>query len=199
VRSIRIPLVVLISVRRNRDGLTIETALTAAELCTIGLWQRIDGGYRVLDWEAVEFCLDLARQRARKDTQDLAAEHDREALVQMNQPMIITPPCGPCRTYLPALSSSPPDTCRPNAANGPAPSKTASNSNSSQEAVVTAVKGRRHRQRLRPPHQHPSRAGRIARAFRPPLTYAQVNTAGFYHDAGLLATATPPNATTTCT
>jgi hypothetical protein len=135
------PLVVLISVRRNRDGLTIETALTAAELSTIGLWQRIDGGYRVLDWEAVEFCLDLARQRAGEDTQDLAAEHDREALVQMNQPMIITPPCGPCRTYLPALSSSPPDTCRPNAANGPAPSKTASNSNSSQEAVVPAVKG----------------------------------------------------------
>jgi hypothetical protein len=29
-----------------------------------------------------------------------------------------------------------------------------------------------------------SRAGRIARAFRPPLCFAQVHTAGFYDDAG---------------
>jgi hypothetical protein len=31
------------------DGLAIETTITAAELCTIGMWERIDGGYRVLD------------------------------------------------------------------------------------------------------------------------------------------------------
>ena len=49
------------------DGLAIETTITAAELCTIGLWQRVDGGYRVLDWEAVEFCLDLVRQRTGED------------------------------------------------------------------------------------------------------------------------------------
>jgi len=29
-----------------------------------------------------------------------------------------------------------------------------------------------------------SRAGRIAQAFRPPLRFAQVHTAGFYDDAG---------------
>ena len=29
-----------------------------------------------------------------------------------------------------------------------------------------------------------SRAGRIAQAFRPPLSFAQVHTAGFYDDAG---------------
>ena len=44
------------------DGLGIETTITAAELCTIGVWERVDGGYRVLDWEAVEVCLDQVRQ-----------------------------------------------------------------------------------------------------------------------------------------
>ena len=36
------------------DGLAIETTITAVELCTIGMWERVNGGYRVLDWEAVE-------------------------------------------------------------------------------------------------------------------------------------------------
>ncbi len=40
------------------DGLAIETTITAAELCTVGMWERVGGGYRVLDWEAVEICLD---------------------------------------------------------------------------------------------------------------------------------------------
>jgi hypothetical protein len=48
------------------DGLAIETTITAAELCTVGMWDRVDGGYRVLDWEAVEVCLDLVRQRRGK-------------------------------------------------------------------------------------------------------------------------------------
>ena len=34
-----------------------ETTIIAAELCTAGMWERVDGGYRVLDWEAVEVCL----------------------------------------------------------------------------------------------------------------------------------------------
>ena len=36
------------------DGLGVETTITAAELCAIGMWERAGGGYRVLDWEAVE-------------------------------------------------------------------------------------------------------------------------------------------------
>jgi hypothetical protein len=36
------------------DGLRIETTITAAELCTAGMWERVDGGNRVLDWQAVE-------------------------------------------------------------------------------------------------------------------------------------------------
>jgi hypothetical protein len=63
------------------DGLAIEITITAAELCTIGLWQRVDDGYRVLDWEAVECCLDQVRQRTGNDKQAAASERDREALV----------------------------------------------------------------------------------------------------------------------
>ena len=44
------------------DGLAIETTITAAELCTVAMWERVDGGYRVLDWEAVEVCLDHVRE-----------------------------------------------------------------------------------------------------------------------------------------
>ena len=32
------------------DGLSTETTITAAELCTAGMWERAGGGYRVLDW-----------------------------------------------------------------------------------------------------------------------------------------------------
>jgi hypothetical protein len=60
-------------------GLRVETTITAAELCTSGMWERIDGGYRVLDWEAVEVCLDQVRRRRGEDPQALAWERDREA------------------------------------------------------------------------------------------------------------------------
>ena len=80
------------------DGLAIETTITAAELCAIGTWERVDGGYRVLDWEAVEVCLDQVRQRIGEDELALAWEREREALVQayMTQPMVVTPPCAVC-------------------------------------------------------------------------------------------------------
>ena len=63
------------------DGLAIETTITAVELCAIGMWERVNGGYRVLDWEAVEICLDQVRQRWGEDQQALAWEREREALV----------------------------------------------------------------------------------------------------------------------
>jgi hypothetical protein len=48
------------------NGLGVETTIAAAELCAVGTWERVDGGYRVLDWEAVEVCLDhVARPGAR--------------------------------------------------------------------------------------------------------------------------------------
>jgi hypothetical protein len=54
------------------DGLSIETTITAAELCTCGMWERVDGGYRGLDWGAVEVCLDQVRQIRGEDPRALA-------------------------------------------------------------------------------------------------------------------------------
>ncbi len=51
------------------DGLAIETTITAAELCTASMWERVDGGYRRLDWEAVEVCLDHVREIRGEDAQ----------------------------------------------------------------------------------------------------------------------------------
>jgi len=80
------------------DGLSIETTITAAELCTSGIWARVDGGYRVLDWEAVEVGLDRVGQIRGEDPQALAWEHEREVKVQAHtaKPMVVTPPCTAC-------------------------------------------------------------------------------------------------------
>jgi hypothetical protein len=167
------------------DGLAVETTITAAELCTIGLWRRVDGGYRVLDWEAVEFCLDLVRQRTGEDKQATAFERDREALVQaqMNQPMVVTPPWAVCGTpsarvelvapgRLPAECEQSPRTVQDGIKQGRQPG-----------GWYLLFKGVATYNGYGNPIDA-SRAGRIARAFRPPLSYAQVHTAGFYDDAG---------------
>jgi hypothetical protein len=56
------------------DGLGIEITITAAELCAIGTWERVGGGYRILDWEAVEYALDGVHQRSGEDPKALAEE-----------------------------------------------------------------------------------------------------------------------------
>ncbi len=71
------------------DGLAIETTITAAELCTAGMWERVDGGYRVLDWEAVEVCLDQVRQRWGEDEQALPPQRASSSL-----PLDAFPPSG---------------------------------------------------------------------------------------------------------
>ena len=167
------------------DGLSIETTITAAELCTIGMWQRVDGGYRVLDWEAVEICLDQVRQRSGEDPQALAWEREREALVQaqMAQAMVVTPPCAVCGTPSARVELVPP---------GQVPAEWEQWPGTVQVTIL----------RQRQPGQwyllfkgvaaHNGYgdpidigwAGRIAQAFRPPLRFAQVHAAGFYDDAG---------------
>ena len=182
------------------DGLAIETTITAAELCTAGTWERVDGGYRVLDWEAVEVCLDQVRQRRGDDGQALAWERERETLVQaqMAQPMVVTPPCAACGTPSARVELVAP---------GCLPAEWEQWPRTVQDSI----------QRQRQPRQwhllfkgvaacngygdpiDASRAGRIAQAFRPPLRFAQVHTAGFHDDAGFCqrGTATPPTATST--
>ncbi len=43
-------------------GLGPQTAITAAGLCTAGPWERVPCGYRALDGEATEVCIDRMRE-----------------------------------------------------------------------------------------------------------------------------------------
>jgi hypothetical protein len=167
------------------DGLAIETTITAAELCTIGMWERAGAGYRVLDWEAVEVCLDQVRQRWGEDEQALAREREREALVQaqMAQAMVVTPPCAVCGTPSARVELVAP---------GRLPAEWEQWPRTVQDSI----------ERQRQPGQwyllfkgvaagngygdpiDASQAGRIAQAFGPPLSFARVHRAGFYDDAG---------------
>ena len=121
------------------DGLSIETTITAAELCTTGMWERIDGGYRVLDWEAVEICLDRVRETRGEDPLALAWEQEREARfqAQMATTMVVTPPCAVCGIPSAASSSSPPDTCPPSRSNGLVQYRQASCSSASQDSGIS--------------------------------------------------------------
>lgn len=80
------------------DGLGSGTAALAAELCTAGVWERAEGGYRILDRDAVGRCQDLARElsgeavrvRARIRAQDDALAR---LMPEMAEAMVVTPPC----------------------------------------------------------------------------------------------------------
>jgi hypothetical protein len=168
------------------DGLAIETTITAAELCTAGMWERADGGYRVLDWQAVEVSLDQVRQRRGEDEPTLTGEREREALVraQVPQAMVVTPPCAVCGTPSARVELVAPG-CLP----------------TEWDQWPRTVQDRIQRQRQ--PGQwyllfqgvasgngygdpiDASLAGRITQAFRSPLSYGQVHSAGLYDDAGL--------------
>ena len=75
------------------DSLGMETTITAVELCAIGTWERVDSGYRILDWEAVEYALDGVRQRNGEDPRALAweREHEAKAWAHMAKPLVVTP------------------------------------------------------------------------------------------------------------
>ena len=57
-------------------GLGPQTAITAAELCTAGLWQRVPCGCRVPGGEAIQVCID--RMRELRKTPSRARERERE-------------------------------------------------------------------------------------------------------------------------
>ncbi len=44
------------------DAVTVETSIDAFELCTAGLWTRIEDGYRVLDSEVTRMASEVHRQ-----------------------------------------------------------------------------------------------------------------------------------------
>ena len=83
------------------DGLGAEAAVLAAELCSAGVWERADGGYRILDRDAVGRCQDLARQlageAARVRARIRARDHARAQLMpEVAEAMVVTPPCAAC-------------------------------------------------------------------------------------------------------
>jgi hypothetical protein len=166
------------------DGLAIETTITGVELCTIGLWERVHGGYRILDWEAVEVCLDHIR-RIRGEAA-LAREREREAQVhaRMAKPMVVTPPCAVCLAPSARIELVAP---------GELPAGWEYWDSRKRDSFL------RHREPARwllifkgvaagngygGDPVDASRAGQIAMAFQPPLSFAQVRNAGFYDDAG---------------
>ena len=167
------------------SGLGTETTITAAELCTAGVWERVDGGYRVLDWEAVEVCLDQVRQIRGEDPQALAWEREREArvLAQMATAMVVTPPCAACGTPATRIELVAPGQLPaeweqwPSTVQGSIRRRRESGQSHVLFTGIASCNG----------YGDPvnaSRAGRIAWAFQPPLCFARVHTAGFCDDAG---------------
>ena len=163
-------------------GLGTGTAALAAELCSAGVWERAGGGYRILDRDAVGRCQDLARQltgqaarvRARIQAQDQARA---QLMPEMAEAMVVTPLCAACGApatrielvapgQLPAQWEHWPATVRDSFLKCRGPGQWYLIRDG-----VAAVNG----------YGDPvaaGEAGRIAQAFRPPLRYDQVATAG---------------------
>jgi hypothetical protein len=158
------------------DDLGIQATLTAGELCTVGLWERAGGGYRILD---------LVRQRMDENPRALAGEreHQASAWARLARPIVATPPCAACGTLAARIELVAP---------GQLPVQWEQWPSTVQAAIV----------RERQPGQwhllvadatagngygepvDTARAGQIAWAFQPPLRFAQVHEAGVHDDAG---------------
>jgi hypothetical protein len=164
-------------------ALSTDTTITAAELCTAGMWERVGDGYRVLDQESVEVCLDRVRQIRGEDAQALAWESKRQAQDEPVRAMVVAPPCAACGSPSARIELVAP---------GELPAEWEHWRSTSQgtfllhrepgqwHLIFTGVatgNGHGHTIDARTAEQ-------IARAFRLPLTFAQVHTAGFYDDAG---------------
>ncbi len=159
-----------------------------AELCSAGVWALAGGGYRILDRDAVGRCQDLACQlsgeAARVRARIRARDHVRAVLMpEMAEAMVVTVPCVACGAPATRIELVAP---------GQLPAQWEQWPGTVRDSV---------RRRRRPGQWYlildgvaagngygnpvqAGEAGRIARAFRPPLCYDQVATAGFYDDAG---------------
>jgi hypothetical protein len=173
----------------QQESLGADTTDTAIELCANGAWERVDGGYRVLDWEVVEYALNAVCQRRKgEDPQALAEERDHEtkAWAFLARPVIITPLCAIC-----GIDSARVETVAP----GQMPARWDKLPGVIQDGILQARRpGRWHLIAIGPADGSlygvpidAVRAGQIAWALRPPLRFAQVHQAGLHHDAGICA------------
>jgi hypothetical protein len=166
------------------DGLGAGTAALAAELCSAGVWERAGGGYRILDRDAVGRCQDLARQLSGEAARVRARIRARDQLMpELARAMVVSPPCAACGTpatrielvapgQLPAQWEQWPGKVRDSFLGHRGPGQ--------WYLILDGVATSNG-------HGNPvqaGEAGRIAQAFRPPLRYDKVATAGFYDDAG---------------
>ena len=162
------------------DGLSIETTITADELCTSGMWQRVDGGFRVLDWEAVEVCLDQLRQLSGEDQPALAWEAEREASVARGQADGGHPAVRGLRNPSARVEVVAPGLVARRMEAGPCAARAGAAARPGQWYLL--VKGVATCNGYGDPIDA-TRAGQIAWASGLPV-FAQVHTAGFYDDAG---------------
>ena len=168
------------------DGLSIETTITAVELCAIGLWERAHGGYRVLDWEAVEVCLDQVRGTRGEDPQALAWGQDHEARIhaRMAKPLVVTPPCAVCQAPSARIELVAPGELPAGWEHWDTWKRDSFLRHHEPERWLLIFKGVAAENGFGGDPIDASTAGQIAIAFRPPLSFAQVHNAGFYDDAG---------------
>ncbi len=169
----------------NLNDLGLQPTITADELCTVGLWERTGGGYRILDREAVELCQDLVRQRKDTDQRALAEEreHQARAWAPMAKPIMVTPPCAACGTPSARIELVAP---------GQLPAEWDQWPGTAKASVMRDRQaGQWHLLVTGPAAGNgygdfvdAARAGQIAWAFRQPWSFAQVHAAGFYDDAG---------------
>jgi hypothetical protein len=149
------------------------------------MWERADGGYRVLDWAAVEICLDQVRQHRGEDEQAVAREREHQTLIQaaIAQPMVVTPPCAVCGTPSARVELVAPGHLPAGWERWPRTGQDSIGRQRQPEQWYLLFQGVASGNGYGDPIDA-SRAGRITRAFRPPLHFGQVHAAGFYDDAG---------------
>ena len=75
-----------------------DPAILAVELCTAGMWRRVDGGYRVLDWPAVQMSVDHVRELRTVDKRAPARHRPHQA--RMNGWTADSPGAGPAARAL---------------------------------------------------------------------------------------------------
>jgi hypothetical protein len=163
-----------------------DTTATAAALCTLGVWERADGGYRILDRELAGYALDaVCQRRTGEDPEALTGKHDHEtkAWAFLARPVIITPRCAIC-----GIDSTRVETVAP----GQVLARWDKLPRIIQDGIIQARRpGMWHLIAIGPADGSlygvpidAARAGQIAWALRPPLRFAQVHQAGLHDDAG---------------
>ena len=168
------------------DGLAIETTITAVELRTIGMWERVHGGYRILDRELVEVSLDHIRQIRAEATQAREREQERETQIHARtaRPMVVTPPCAECQAPAARIELVAPGELPAGWEHWDSRKRDSFLRHHEPERWLLIFTGVAAGNGYGGDPIDAGRAGQIAIAFQPPLSFAQVHTAGFHDDAG---------------